>query len=50
MNITDKDICHQDTNSKSFVVEDTYLVESFLSDEQLDKLINFLVTKISPKL
>lgn len=59
MNLTDKDICHHDKNSKSFKIENvsnlqnngsTTSMQSFLSDEQLEIAVEFLVKNILPKI
>ena len=59
MNLTDKDICHHDKNSKSFKLESvsdlqthgsTIVMQSFLSDEQLKTAVKFLIENILPKI
>lgn len=59
MNLTDKDVCHHDKNSKSFKIENvsnlqnngsTTAMQSFLSDEQLKIAVEFLVKNILPKI
>lgn len=59
MNLTDKDICHHDKNSKSFKVVDinslidgkgTSVSQDYLSDEQLKIAVEFLVKDILPKI
>ena len=59
MNLTDKDICHHDKNSKSFKLESvsdlqthgsTIAMQSFLSDEQLKTAVKFLIEDILPKI
>ncbi|MFA7663031.1 MAG: hypothetical protein WCX88_03910 [Patescibacteria group bacterium] len=40
--ITDKDLCHCDKNSKTFEFQEVMFVKSFLSDQQLFLLIDFM--------
>ena len=59
INLTDKNICHHDKNSKSFKLESvndlqthgsTVAIQSFLSDEQLKIAVEFLIKDILPKI
>jgi hypothetical protein len=59
INIVDKDICHHDRNSKTFKLMDrdallntgqTLVSQSFLSDDQLDMLVDFLDKELLPKI
>lgn len=55
MTIVDKDFCHHDKNSKTFELMDasallnsgsSIIIQSFLSDDELEKIVNFLVKDI----
>lgn len=59
IDITNKDICHNDKNSKNFRIVcygdlinlgSTVIIQSALSDEQLKTIVNFLIDDVLPKI
>ncbi|MFH0739919.1 MAG: hypothetical protein V1819_02410 [bacterium] len=58
--IVDKDICHNDKNSKTFKLLNvdsllnnngsSVIVQSYLSDDELERILNFLINKFLPKI